>query len=79
MLKVFTSILFAFDLFFDISTICVCFTASIESYVLISICNYNNWQGKRRKRARMAKKAAPAKKPEKAVKVSTVMDTKNVS
>ncbi|ONI08147.1 hypothetical protein PRUPE_5G159600 [Prunus persica] len=34
-------------------------------------------KGKRRKRARMAKKAAPAKKPEKAVKVSTVMDTKN--
>ncbi|CAL2261207.1 unnamed protein product [Prunus armeniaca] len=34
-------------------------------------------KGKSRKRARMAKKAAPAKKPEKAVKVSTVMDTKN--
>ncbi|CAB4280593.1 unnamed protein product [Prunus armeniaca] len=33
--------------------------------------------GKSRKRARMAKKAAPAKKPEKAVKFSTVMDTKN--
>ncbi|CAL2261190.1 unnamed protein product [Prunus armeniaca] len=35
-------------------------------------------KGKSRKRARMAKKAAPAKKPEKAVKVSTVMDTKNI-
>ncbi|KAL6282238.1 hypothetical protein ACE6H2_013167 [Prunus campanulata] len=34
-------------------------------------------KGKNRKGARMAKKAAPAKKPEKAVKVSTVMDTKN--
>ncbi|XP_021823719.1 uncharacterized protein LOC110764964 [Prunus avium] len=34
-------------------------------------------KGKSRKRARMAKKAAPAKKLEKAVKVSTVMDTKN--
>ncbi|XP_021802237.1 uncharacterized protein LOC110746331 [Prunus avium] len=34
-------------------------------------------KGKSRKRARMAKKAAPAKKSEKAVKVSTVMDTKN--
>ncbi|KAL6283190.1 hypothetical protein ACE6H2_014119 [Prunus campanulata] len=34
-------------------------------------------KGKNRKRARMAKKAAPAKKPEKAVKVFTVMDTKN--
>ncbi|CAL2261184.1 unnamed protein product [Prunus armeniaca] len=34
-------------------------------------------KGKSRKRARMAKKAVPAKKPEKAVKVSTVMDTKN--
>ncbi|BBH01260.1 hypothetical protein Prudu_011474, partial [Prunus dulcis] len=32
---------------------------------------------KSRKRARMAKKATRAKKPEKAVKVSTVMDTKN--
>ncbi|CAL2252607.1 unnamed protein product [Prunus armeniaca] len=34
-------------------------------------------KGKSRKRARMAKKAAPAKKPERAVKVSPVMDTKN--
>ncbi|CAL2261197.1 unnamed protein product [Prunus armeniaca] len=34
-------------------------------------------KGKSRKLARMAKKAVPAKKPEKAVKVSTVMDTKN--
>ncbi|XP_021819627.1 probable LRR receptor-like serine/threonine-protein kinase At1g56140, partial [Prunus avium] len=34
-------------------------------------------KGKSRKRATMAKKAAPAKKPEKAVKVSTVMDSKN--
>ncbi|XP_021806873.1 uncharacterized protein LOC110750815 [Prunus avium] len=34
-------------------------------------------KGKSRKRARMYKKGAPGKKPEKAVKVSTVMDTKN--
>ncbi|PQM42538.1 uncharacterized protein Pyn_25859 [Prunus yedoensis var. nudiflora] len=34
-------------------------------------------KGKSRKRVKMAKKAAPAKKPEIAVKVSTVIDTKN--
>ncbi|CAL8106803.1 unnamed protein product [Prunus armeniaca] len=44
------------------------------SYLLLEpLCR----TGKSRKRARMAKKAALAKKPEKAVEVSTVMDTKN--
>ncbi|KAL6270298.1 hypothetical protein ACE6H2_027209 [Prunus campanulata] len=51
--------------------------AAVFKRMIWEAMNKDNDKGKSGKRARMAKKAAPAKKPEKTVKVSTVMDTKN--